>query len=431
VLKSLLARNIMLMAVIVLLSQIMTVALFGLLVIRPQAERFAVILARSTTVMGSAIAELPATERTQMIARLNANDRVRIRQGDDPPVDTGGRATLIERQVLRQLAQELGMGDQIFWQGGGKQPLWVRLQLGEEFYWVSVDTPEGWAADGTLFASFAIALIAALLAGMALQRRINRPLRALASAVDAMPLAPVPVALPEDGPAEVQALARSFNAMTVRLTDHEADRTLMLAGISHDLKTPIAKLRLGLALSPPADSEVSGMLDTQLDRMERMLGQFLDFGRGKDSEQVQTVDAATTIATAIAALGGSDHVVMTTASPCWVAVRPQAFERVLVNLLRNATIHGAPPFEIAIEASGTEAQILVHDRGSGVPDSLLPGLIEPFTRANSARPSDGGAGLGLAIAARFAHDHGGAIRLNNRINGGFTAVLVLPLATKG
>lgn len=422
------ARNIALMAAIVLVSQAMTLLLFVQFILRPQADRIATIMARNIAAVSTTLDDLAPPERAALIERINHHGLIRVRGGSAPPVGTGGRASLIERAVLRALARDLGMSDAVFWRGGGSMPLWVRLKLGGEYYWVSVDAPAGFAPNGSLIASLLTALLLALAAGMVLQRRINRPLVRLARAVDAMPDVHALDGMDDSTPTEIAQLARSFEAMAHRLAAQEADRTMMLAGISHDLKTPLAKIRLALALRGGDGSEEEAIIERQLDRMDQMLGQFLAFGRGIDAEPVSRIDVAGMLATAIENVGGAAVLHVDTALPLQIAVRPLAFDRVLTNLLRNADLHGRPPVDVAVTTGGGWVVIAVTDCGDGVPPHLLPTLSQPFFRINQARPSDGGVGLGLALAQRFAADHGGMLTLANREGGGFAATLTLPQA---
>ncbi len=428
-LKSLLARNIALMAVIVLVSQLVTLAMFTAFILRPQADRFASILARNIGVVSTVAASLPPSKRAELIARINAGGTLSIHPGNTPPLGTGGHASLIERAVLTRLARNLDNHGEIYWRGGGAMPLWVRLRLGDDYYWVSVDAPSGWAPNGALFFSFLLALLLALAAGVVLQRRVNRPLRSLTAAVDAIPLSDGLVALAGGGPSEVAMLAGAFDRMTQRLAAQDADRALMLAGISHDLKTPLAKIRLALALSPPGNDDDQAMIERQLNRLDRMLGQFLDFARGVDGEHVTIVNVMRIMGQVVGELGLAVEIDAPLTIAPLVSVRPLAFERVLINLLRNARLHGDPPIEISVRVSGAMVVIGIGDRGPGVAPGLLESLDRPFVRADSARASDGGVGLGLAIAARFAADSDGALSLSNRVGGGFMATLTLPLAT--
>mgnify|MGYP003392338172 CR=1 FL=1 len=429
-LKSLRGRNVVLMATMLLLGQLLATILISLLVISPQANRVAGIVANNVRMIGATLDALPPDERARFIERINASGTFRIQPGYGEPPGADGRPSLIETTVLQTLAADLKQQDDMVWRGGGTTQLWVRLRLGQQgYYWISVAPSPGWTPNGALFGSVALALALSLAAGLVLQRRINRPLAALAAAVDAMPNTKLVEDLTTRSPVEIAALARSFEAMAVRLAEQDANRTLMLAGISHDLKTPLAKIRLALALDPPRDEDTAAMLERQIDRMQSMLAQFLDFGRGVDGEQLEKVELGSAVNDAIAVAEADVSVTgdAATRSRC-VMVRRQSFERALVNLIRNAFEHGALPVSINLKSHADSVELTVMDCGRGIPKAILPTVIDPFVRGNPSRPSDGGTGLGLAIVARFAREHGGSLELANRDSGGLAAVLRLPIA---
>lgn len=431
-LKSLRGRNIVLMATMLLLGQLLATILISLLVISPQANRVAGIVANNVRMIGATLDALPAEERTRFIARINASGTFRIQPGYGEPPGADGRPSLIETTVLRTLAADLKQQDDMVWRGGGTTQLWVRLRLGQQgYYWISVAPSPGWTPNGALFGSVALALALSLAAGLVLQRRINRPLAALAVAVDAMPDTRLVEDLATNSPAEIAALARSFEAMAARLAAQDANRTLMLAGISHDLRTPLAKIRLALALNPPRDDDTAAMLERQLDRMQSMLAQFLDFGRGVDGEQLEQVRLWSAVNAAIAVAEADVTVIGdATTQALHVMVRRQSFERTLINLIRNAFEHGEPPVSIDLKADAGTVMLTVFDCGRGIRKDILPVVIDPFVRGDPSRPNDGGTGLGLAIVARFAREHGGSLELVNQDEGGLAANLRLPVAER-
>lgn len=429
-LKSLRGRNVVLMATMLLLGQVLATVLLSLFVIRPQANRVGGIVANNVRMIGTTLDALPSNERSRFIARINRSGTFRIQPGYGEPPGADGRPSLIEMTVLRTLAADLKQEDDMVWRGGGTTQLWVRLRLGQQgYYWISVAPSPGWSPNGALFGSVALALALSLAAGLVLQRRINRPLAALAVAIDAMPDTQLVENLTTNSPIEIAELARSFEAMAARLAAQDANRTLMLAGISHDLKTPLAKIRLAFALDPPRDAHIAELLEQQLERMQSMLEQFLDFGRGVDGEPVEWIRLGSAIDAAIAAVAADVTVVGSAdAQRLFVSVRPNNFERALINLIRNAFDHGEAPVSIDIKAESDSVLVTILDCGWGISDSILPVVMDPFVRGNSSRPSDGGTGLGLAIVARFAREHGGSLGLANRAAGGLAATLRLPIA---
>jgi two-component system, OmpR family, osmolarity sensor histidine kinase EnvZ len=412
-----------LMAGVLFLGQLLTMILVATFVIAPQADRIAAVLARNVEMVGATLDALPGDERAQFIARVNKSDALRIRPAHGTAPGADGQPTWLETRVLRQLAANLGQFDTMVWRGGGGAPLWVRMQLGDrEHYWVALAPSPSWTPTGALLGSVAIGLTLSLAAGLALQRRVNRPLTTLADAVDAMPDTQPVEALAQTGPAEIAGLAMAFERMAGRLASQEADRAVMLAGISHDLKTPIAKLRLAAALHPGSGSDDEAMVNRQFERIERMLDQFLDFGRGADAEAVRRIDISATVRDVAASLGLDPGSVI--GEPAILAeVRPVAFERAVTNIVRNAFVHGQPPIRIDVEQVAETFAVAVSDCGSGVSSSILDQLDRPFFRGHEARPSNGGVGLGLAIAKRFAVEHCGKLQVENLEPTGFRVSL--------
>lgn len=419
------------MALVLLLTQALTLALVVELAVSPQVKRVAGLLAHNVRMLDAAIDALPPDERAGFIDRVNAAGKVRIVPGSGRPPGADGQPTRLEQQTLIALADELGERDRIVWRGGGGKQLWVHLQRGpNEAYWLALAPSKGWSPNGAVVGSIAIALAIALLAGLLLQRWINRPLKALAEAVDAMPDARPVRALADHGPSEITSVARSFDRMAARLEAQERDRAFMLAGISHDLKTPLAKLRLAAALHPTGDGEHDAMITRQHDRMDRMLSQFLDFGRGDGGEVICPVDVGEVVHNVLVALDVKDAVTVHASRGLRAAVRPLAFERAIANLVRNAMTHGAVPIEIHCLGTPTQIHITVADSGPGVDADELDRLRMPFRRGEDSRPSDGSVGLGLAIVDRCVADLGGTLSLANPPHGGFAATIWLPLASR-
>jgi two-component system, OmpR family, osmolarity sensor histidine kinase EnvZ len=423
-LKSLRSRNIALLIIIVLAGQLLSLLLIWVLAIRPQAERVGGIMARNVAAISMTMDTLPQSERTKLINRINQDGAIRLLPANVAPPEDRGRPTLVETLFMRAFVQEMRKQDAILWRGGRNGQMWVRVMLGGEPYWISNERPKGWSPNGAILASFLTAISLALIAGILLQRRIAQPLRVLADAADTAKPDGIPAPLPTDGPTEIAAVARSFNLMGERLAAQDAERTFMLAGVSHDLRTPLAKIRLALAMEPTITDDAEALLTRQLNRMDAMLAQFLDFARGIDGEALQPVDLGEAARLAIEGLE-ADVAVSGDAGPA-VPVRPFAMQRAITNLVRNAMLHGAPPVTVTFELSSNQVSIIVSDAGKGVDPALLATLAQPFVRGDPARGGAAGTGLGLAIVRHVAEQHHGALRFRNIENGGFAATLILP-----
>ena len=227
------------------------------------------------------------------------------------------------------------------------------------------------------------------------------------------------------GALEVRAAGRAFLDMRARIDRQIEQRTLMLSGVSHDLRTPLTRLRLGLALIPE-DAEVAA-LQSDVAEMERMVDEFLSFVRGDAMEGSEPTDAVALIERLVARSGEGTRLaeVIGTAQP--VEMRPMAIARAVENLVSNAR-RFADRVDVRLEFQDRSLRISVEDNGPGIPEAQREEALRPFTRLEPSRDPNrgGGVGLGLSIAADIALSHGGALRLSQSERlGGLRADLVI------
>lgn len=270
-----------------------------------------------------------------------------------------------------------------------------------------------------------LAAAVALLSGWAV-RRLTRPLAALAEAADGLAHNLDQPPLPEQGPQEVARAARSFNAMQGALKSHLDTRAAALAGVSHDLRLPLTRLRLRLESLPEGEGRAAMQRD--IEAMDAMIGSTLDFLRaGSQSEAAVKLDVVALVEALAddAEAAGAKVSVRGTAAP--IFARAQALRRCLANLLDNAHRYGGGTVEVTLDEDAASLIIRVEDRGPGVPPEEREHVFEPYVRLEASRARHtGGSGLGLAIARAIAHAHGGTLTLGARAGGGTTATLTLP-----
>jgi signal transduction histidine kinase len=283
---------------------------------------------------------------------------------------------------------------------------------------------EGWPYR--LLLSLAVLLAAVVVLSLLAVRWATRPLNALADAADELGRNIGRPPMEEKGPLEVARAARAFNTMQARLAGYVRDRTRVLAAMSHDLKTPITRLRLRAELL--GDPQMREKFTRDLDEMESMVGATLDFLRGQEGgERVQPTDVMALLESLQADLretGGQVEIAGTGAKPYPGA--PQALKRCLGNLVENAVKYGRSA-RVLIDDNDARLEIRVQDAGPGLPPDQLERVFEPFYRAEHSRSREtGGTGLGLTIARGIAEAHGGELSLRNREGGGLEATLRLP-----
>ena len=276
-----------------------------------------------------------------------------------------------------------------------------------------------------LAALLVLFLSVAALAALAV-RALTRPLRVLADAAGELGHNIRRPPLAESGPLEVQRAARAFNTMQERLIRYIEDRDRILAAVSHDLKTPITRLRLRTELLE--DSPLRDKFQADLDEMQRMAQASLDFLRGGDhTEPLASVDLDALLeCLQEEAEDTGREVRISGAARQPLRCRPSTLKRCLNNLLDNALKYGQCA-ELTVVDAPERVILRVHDRGPGIPEAELERVFEPFYRLEGSRSRDtGGAGLGLSIARNIARAHGGELRLRNHPQGGLEAVLELP-----
>jgi signal transduction histidine kinase len=256
----------------------------------------------------------------------------------------------------------------------------------------------------------------------------TRPLRRLSEAADRFGADVNAHPLPETGPHEVKQAAAAFNRMQQRLRQFVSDRTRMLAAISHDLRTPLTRMRLRAEMLE--DSEQRTKMLSDLEQMEEMVGAALAFARDQVvDEKSVPVDLAELLASVLAdAHAAGQPVGLMQPDRLLARVRPRSFKRAVVNIVENAVRYGGSA-EIAARRDGDEIEIRVVDHGPGIPVSERDDVLKPFYRCESSRSREtGGIGLGLSIAADTIRAHGGRILLRDTSGGGLTVELRMPAA---
>ena len=314
---------------------------------------------------------------------------------------------------------------------------------GKTWYWIALPSGENTIAVGfsesrvgaqpvrTLLISAIIGLILALLAAIWLAQRTVEPLARLEKAVADVGRGDVPELLPETGPRELAHLARRFNEMASQVRELLAARTTLLAGVSHDLRTPLARMRLALALLEEKPTpKLIARLENDIGEMDRLIGQILDLARGIEREPAIEIDLPAVLTDIAAGAPDGRGRARVPPQPGELLAPPSALRRVIGNLLDNALRYGGDqPVELVVEQAGKTVRIGVLDRGPGIPAEQMSAVFQPFHRVEMSRsPATGGAGLGLAIVRQLADTHGWQVDIGPRMDGGLEAWLTLPAA---
>ena len=370
-------------------------------------------------------------ERRDSIARIGREYGVRILPESERPFMGGAPVPPLLQPLDARLRETLGPGTELR-VAPGRGLLLVRVEAAGTGYWVGFPLPPRPQAEDlpSRAALWSLTLAVVLLAAaFAFARYLARPLRELSATVERVGRGETPPPLPEVGPSEIVTLNRGVNRMTANLRQLEHDRAVLLAGVSHDLRTPLARLRLGIEMETRDEATRAGMVD-DIEEMDRIIGQFLEFARTDEDTAREPRDPNQIVGACVDRYvrAGKDVRFVPGAVPT-VPLRPTAFSRLIANLIDNAIAYGAPPVEVTTLAADDRFVLDVADRGRGIPPGDVERLKQPFTRASVARANAAGtpgAGLGLAIVDRIARLHGGTFDLLSRDGGGTVARVTIP-----
>jgi two-component system, OmpR family, osmolarity sensor histidine kinase EnvZ len=427
--RSLLWRTFLLLAALVVATTVGWFQIFRAYEVEPRARQISQNLISIVNLTRSALVNSQPELRRELLSDLAEREGLQVYPSEPderlaPPPDEAV-LNLVRETVRRQL----GEGTRFASERDGKPGLWLTFQIDDDEYWLRI--PRGrverqialrWLGWG------ALALALSLLAAYVIVSRLNRPLRALATAAAAIGKGKTPEPVSETGPEEIRTLSHAFNQMSRDLSRLDADRTLILAGVSHDLRTPLSRLRLGLEMSG-ADPQLKDGMTADIEEMDRIVSQFLDFARTDGGEAMQHADLAEIAAEVAEHYRRHGRSVATDlARVPEVPLQAMAMRRVVLNLVDNALRYGEKEVSIGVRADNGAVVLDVADRGPGIPALEVERLKQPFTRLEVARSDKGGAGLGLAIVERVVRAHRGRFELLPRDGGGLVAEIRLPAA---
>lgn len=300
-------------------------------------------------------------------------------------------------------------------------------------HWLTIDGEElqGWSGESAwvlisdyLLRVYALRIVAVLLVCLIAVRLCLRPLRRLADAARGLGSNLEQAPLPLDGPEEVRQAAQAFNAMQQRLIAMVNDKAYFLAAVSHDLRTPLTRMRLRLERLEPGEHKER--LRQNIVQMDEMIGQVLDYLRAGEQQNLQQVDMDRLLARLCADLASAEEPLPVHGQAGMIEVDALMLQRCLQNLLVNA-LRYAKEVSVTLEPTADQVAIHIDDHGPGIAAAQLSTITEPFVRGeNSRNQASGGYGLGLSIAQRIAASHGGDLIVTNRPEGGLRVSVLLP-----
>jgi two-component system, OmpR family, osmolarity sensor histidine kinase EnvZ len=398
--------------------------------LEPRALQTAQQIASLVNLSRAALVHADAIQRVSLIKTMKAQEGVRIfprepgDQFEDFSTDT------MSRNITAELVRKLGPGTTAARSVNGEPGLWVGFQIEQDSYWLLTDRSRFDSAGGTTWLIWlGIAALLSLAGAAAIARLINRPLKNLSFAASRLREGDLQSSRLDEGVAtsEIREVNIGFNRMVQRLSAVEQDRAIMLAGISHDLRTPLARLRLETEMSV-ADPEARAHMASDIEQLDAVIDKFLDYARPGEAA-LDDVSLNEVVATCVSGVRDSADVQFQLDLTPDCRVRADAVElgRVITNLIENARRYGRDPntgiVRIDIAARPKDEWLLfkLRDHGQGVDPALLPSLTKPFFRADNARTAANGAGLGLSIVERSLQGMGAKFALVNTHSGGLAA----------
>ncbi len=436
-------RTFLLLGLLTTLSMGSWIAMISAVQRGPQVKQTAELVISVVTITHAALTHSAPDLRTELLFELVSNEGIRIfplvsTDDVDPPPDSPLMPE-IEALVKEKLGKDTRFSSRV----NGVPGFWVSFKIDGDEYWLMLERERlsglsgvqwlGWAGVVGMLSLIGAALISSL---------INLPLARLTAAARAIAQGKRPAALPEKGAQEIIEANRSFNQMVDDLQQVETDRALILAGISHDLRTPLTRMQLEVEMAHLTTDAREGM-QSDIAQMDAIIGQFLDYAKPTEASSFVPVNISELLHdVARAAERIPSMRVRTDIEPDVTVMGNETdLRRVFNNVVENARRYGATPgasyteIDIACHArsiggalgNSRRAVIELEDHGAGVPAAQIEQLLKPFTRLDTARGQANGAGLGLAIVERVVLRHNATLNVRNRDGGGLHIELAMAL----
>ncbi|RUO49059.1 two-component system sensor histidine kinase EnvZ [Pseudidiomarina donghaiensis] len=433
--RSAFARTVALIAVLLLINQLVSYVMVGLYVVKPSMQQVSSVVARQVQGILAldqwlSEVELDAEHQQRLVERYTQATGIRGVNVEDA-LDQGLANTTTYNFLSAQLSDLLQANTEVRISQGDVYRVWLRTE-NLPGYWLTLELD---SFDEARFSPllFYLVLIGGLsvLGGMVFTNWQNRPLKSLEAAAKQIGSGEYPDALAERGSTEVIAVTRAFNQMSQGVKQLEQDRALLMAGISHDLRTPLTRIRLATEMMPPAEDYLAEGIISDIDDMNSIIDQFIDYVRSDTSADNEQQNLNYLVEDVVAHVPDSWHSkieVIYNDMPN-VPVREISIKRVLLNLLENAERYGHHKvlIETGYDTERRMAWFKVCDDGPGIPAAEVEHLMQPFTQGDKARAMKG-SGLGLAIIKRIIERHHGRVLLGQSERlGGLCVRVELPV----
>jgi two-component system, OmpR family, osmolarity sensor histidine kinase EnvZ len=402
----------------------------------PRAVQEAAQIAGLVNLTRGALKQADGINRITLVKGMGQQGSIRVTPREPADKIEAFEIDRFTRRVSRELRAVMGPDTEVARSVNGQVGLWVSFSIERDQYWLQAEAAQTGPLTGyTWFAWTGIALLATLVGSVAIARAINRPLKQLSFAASRIREGDLDSRLDENTlTSEIREVNMGFNRMARELARVEEDRAVMLAGISHDLRTPLARLRLETEMSV-SDEEAKRNMAMDIDQLDAIIDKFMDYARPGET-QLRPVHVSQLIDREAAGFRDPSQIRITSRVAIDLKVMADEVElgRVFSNLFENArrygrgTNTGVAEVNVSYVRTGPWVIVSVRDHGPGVPTSKLSQLTTPFFRGDAARTAATGAGLGLAIVDKAMQRMGGSLELTNAPDGGLMAHIRLKRA---
>lgn len=432
-------RTFFMLSVLTMLSMASWIGMLNRVQRDPQIQQTAELVVSVVTITKAALTHSAFELRRELLIELVSNEGIRIFSLQPTDTVEPPPANTLMPEIAASIRAKLGPDTRISSRVNGVAGFWISFKIDEDEYWLMLERERlsglsgvqwlGWAGVVGVLSVLGAALISSL---------VNLPLARLTAAARAIAKGERPARLPEKGSQEIIEANRSFNQMVEDLAQVENDRAVILAGISHDLRTPLTRMQLELEMAPLDAAAREGM-QSDIAQMDAIIGQFLDYAKPTEASSFVPVDLSDLLEDSAREAARMPGMQVQSAIAPDVAVMGNGTDlrRVINNIVENARRYGHTPgldvveldirCTVKVNGHARRAVVEIQDHGPGVPDDQIAQLLKPFTRLDTARSQANGAGLGLAIVERVVSRHNAELTVRNREGGGLLLQLSLPM----
>jgi two-component system osmolarity sensor histidine kinase EnvZ len=433
-------RTFFLLSVLTALSMASWIGMISVFQRGSQAEQTAELLVSVVTITKAALTHSAPDLRRELLIELVSNEGIRILtleptdRVEPPPTNS------LMPEIAARVRDKLGQDTRFSRRVNDMPGFWVSFDIDGDKYWLMLERERLAGLTGVQWLGWATVVgVLSLLGAALISSLVNLPLARLTAAARSIAQGKRPTPLPEKGSQEIIQANRSFNQMVEDLQQLEKDRAIILAGISHDLRTPLARMQLELEMANLSTDAREGM-QSDIAQMDAIIGQFLDFARPTEAATFVPVNLSELLEDCAREAARLHDVRVKTGIEDGIHVPANATDlrRVINNIIENARRYGKTPGEdfteidiachVRLTGQGRRVVVEIGDHGVGVPDDQIEQLLRPFTRLDSARGQANGAGLGLAIVERVISRHNAELNVRNREGGGLILQFALPLS---